>query len=307
MASLTAVTLPTPSYLAALDNVDTSSVLDDLQSIRAETQERLLSLNQRRDAIEDELGMLVEVLRSASCKGVGLTESLVDDEGFPRADVDLYDVRRKRHRVAVLQTDHKEIMCVLETELKALHRVLRQIEKFGGEEALKSGGTSHAVAGDEKTRTVGEGAYTSSKAVIGNASVCAPAVISSSSTTSSSSSSSVSAAASVVATEVLPITPFARVESVAAGSPADEAGLKVGDKVLSFGGETTTLANLAVIVRDNENISVPVLVVRSGAQVELALIPKVWSGRGLLGCYLVPSHSSISVERVYQPPGNPEP
>ena len=77
---------------------------------------------------------------------------------------------------------------------------------------------------------------------------------------------------------------------------------------MSFGDETQKLANLGPIVRDNENRSVPVNVVRSGARVELALIPRAWSGRGLLGCYLVPSESSITVERLYRPPqGNPEP
>ena len=266
------------------------AILDDLQAIRAETQARLHTLNVRRDDIESELGVLVEVLRSASCGAVGLKGALIDDEGVPRADVDLYDVRRKRHRVAVLQTDHKEAMHMLETELKALHRVLRQIAKFGGDAALQQQPPPATMAqqqqqsggGDEKTIEEGEAR---------SASVVA----------------SMRSAAAVADMAAVQVQPFARVESVASGSPAGVAGLQVGDRVVSFGGETQTLANLAVIVRENENCSVPVVVVRSGAQVDLTLTPKTWSGRGFLGCYLVPSQSSISVERLYRPPGNPEP
>ena len=32
-------------------------------------------------------------------KGVGLHESLVDPEGYPRSDVDVYSVRHARHQV----------------------------------------------------------------------------------------------------------------------------------------------------------------------------------------------------------------
>jgi 26S proteasome non-ATPase regulatory subunit 9 len=263
------------------------SILDDLQVIRAETQSRLHALNARRDGIEGELGMLVEVLQSASCGAVGLKGALIDSEGFPRADVDLYDVRRKRHRVAVLQTDHKDIMQVLETELKALHRVLKQISKFGGETALQQQPAAAPPSVPSARQQPSNGGGGDEKTI--------------------EESDALSAAAVVSVSQVLP-EPFARVESVAAGSPAEAAGLRVGDQVVSFGDETQKLANLGPIVRDNENRSVPVNVVRSGARVELALIPRAWSGRGLLGCYLVPSESSITVERLYRPPqGNPEP
>ena len=94
---------------------------------------------------------------------------------------------------------------------------------------------------------------------------------------------------------------------MATGSPADAAGLKVGDQIVSFGGETSTLMNLSGIVSQNENRSVPVTVVRSAARVELSLTPRLWSGRGLLGCYLVPSIFDYG-RRLYRPPvGNREP
>ena len=40
----------------------------------------------------------------------GVKGSLVDAEGFPRADIDLFEVRKLRNRLACLQTDHCNIM-----------------------------------------------------------------------------------------------------------------------------------------------------------------------------------------------------
>lgn len=51
----------------------------------------------------------------------GLTGKLVDEEGFPRADIDLYAVRGARHRLHVLKTDYMEVRDQIEKELHALH------------------------------------------------------------------------------------------------------------------------------------------------------------------------------------------
>lgn len=270
------------------------SVLEDLKTIREETKKRLMELNSKRDSIEGELGMLVEVLRSPSCGSVGIAGEgdLVDAEGFPRADIDVYDIRKKRHRVAILQTDHKEIMRVLETELKALHRVLQQIAKSGGAQQLGNEGS--AFEGQREVSEEGTSRSNTAAARVNGVNA-------------GTSSDTTESNGSTILSQTIQCTPFARVESVAIASPAEAAGLKVGDAIVSFGGETQTLSNLSAIVQENENCCVAVTVVRGSAQIELSLTPRTWGGRGLLGCYLVPSQSSITVERLYKPPGNPEP
>ncbi len=40
--------------------------------------------------------------------------ALVDREGFPRGDVDIYVVRTARQKVLCLQNDHKSLMKLLE-------------------------------------------------------------------------------------------------------------------------------------------------------------------------------------------------
>ena len=70
------------------------SIMEDLQAMRVETQSRLHELNKLRDGIESELDMLVEALESKACGAVGSRRHR-RAEGFPRADVDLYDIRGK--------------------------------------------------------------------------------------------------------------------------------------------------------------------------------------------------------------------
>ncbi|OJJ73282.1 hypothetical protein ASPBRDRAFT_28537 [Aspergillus brasiliensis CBS 101740] len=93
--------------------------------------------------------------------------------------------------------------------------------------------------------------------------------------------------------------PFAKVNSVVPGSPADQAGLRVGDTVREFGSANwlnhERLSKVAEIVQQSEGRTVAVKVVRkdpsssSSVDLSLQLVPRRdWGGRGLLGCHLVP-------------------
>lgn len=79
-------------------------------------------------------------------------------------------------------------------------------------------------------------------------------------------------------------------DQVSNNSPASEAGLQVGDSIVSFGtvgpfssSDSTALASVARVVKDSENNSVSVVVLREGKQVTLHIVPKRWAGNGLLG------------------------
>jgi 26S proteasome non-ATPase regulatory subunit 9 len=132
------------------------------------------------------------------------------------------------------------------------------------------------------------------------------------------------AAASNVHTGLAPApapleAPFAKVNSVVAGSPAEEAGLRVGDTITKFGWVDWTnherLSRVAEAVAQNEGVSEYVLVKTcwglyhaNSAQlpiavktlrpstpggpaetVQMQLTPRRnWGGRGMLGCHLLP-------------------
>lgn len=93
--------------------------------------------------------------------------------------------------------------------------------------------------------------------------------------------------------------PFAKVNSIAASSPAEMAGLKVGDKIIKFGyvnfANHEKLTRVAQVVQANEGHEIDIKVLRpqgANAQsdsIELKLIPRHnWGGRGMLGCHLIP-------------------
>ncbi|GAM87415.1 hypothetical protein ANO11243_054390 [Dothideomycetidae sp. 11243] len=92
--------------------------------------------------------------------------------------------------------------------------------------------------------------------------------------------------------------PFAKVNSIAISSPAETAGLRVGDKVVKFGYVNWTnhekLSRVAQVVQANEGREIKIRVLRAGEgssseTVDVQLVPRHnWGGRGMLGCHLMP-------------------
>ena len=72
--------------------------------------------------------------------------------------------------------------------------------------------------------------------------------------------------------------------TVAPDNPATAAGIMTGDRVVLVGGKpVTTFAELALALADHAGEPVEVVVVRSGEQVRLTMIPEGPSGRGRIG------------------------
>lgn len=229
-------------------------------SSSAAPKQTLKQLIEQKENLEAELSALGSVLDS---HGVNMRTGLTTFDGFPRADIDVPQIRTTRARIIRLKNDHKAVMARLE---EAVH------EQFAAGRTPQTSGPSSSITG-----------------------------------------SSQSMASRPAAPVVEP--PFARVNTVVAGSPAEEAGLQVGDKVTKFGTVNWTnherLSKVAQAVQQNENVSdavcvgcgatlttsqrtilVKVLRESEGAvstSHELQLTPRQgWGGRGLLGCHLLP-------------------
>nr|XP_050027657.1 26S proteasome non-ATPase regulatory subunit 9-like [Dermacentor andersoni] len=85
-------------------------------------QKQLLSrLTQRKLEIEAAISAQHEILNANS---IGMDEPLVDNEGYPRSDIDVYKVRHARHRIICLLNDHKAIMKDIEKSLHVYHAQL---------------------------------------------------------------------------------------------------------------------------------------------------------------------------------------
>lgn len=85
------------------------------------SRDRVMKLIQDKDRIESEIREQTAVLET---NHVGMNDPLVDAEGFPRNDIDVYKVRHARHRIICLQNDHKSLMKSIERGLAEVHRDL---------------------------------------------------------------------------------------------------------------------------------------------------------------------------------------
>ncbi|XP_033322467.2 26S proteasome non-ATPase regulatory subunit 9 [Megalopta genalis] len=83
-----------------------------------ETKNYVLQLMKDKDDIEAEIKALKEILDS---NHVGMDESLVDSEGYPRQDIDVYQVRHARHKIICSRNDHKTLMKKIEEGLHKIH------------------------------------------------------------------------------------------------------------------------------------------------------------------------------------------
>lgn len=99
--------------------------------------------------------------------------------------------------------------------------------------------------------------------------------------------------------------PFAKIDVVTPTSPAQDAGVRVGDKVAAFGeidaDNFSELRQIGELVNSKKGQTVTLKVVRDTAGkdelVRLVLTPREWEGRGLLGCNIVPLKMEPEVDR----------
>ena len=81
-------------------------------------RERARALVLVKDGIEAELSLQYSILRENNCD---MTTPLVDPEGFPRADLDIYAVRTARSRIIQLRNDLKYTMDEIEKVLQRIY------------------------------------------------------------------------------------------------------------------------------------------------------------------------------------------
>ncbi|EHK50051.1 uncharacterized protein TrAtP1_007937 [Trichoderma atroviride] len=197
-------------------------------------------LQRKKDDLEAELKALGSVLDS---HGVDMETPLLTRDGFPRADLDIAQIRTTRARIIRLRNDYKSLMGVIE---KYLHEHFANLQE--GDAAPSTAGEELRILPDSQSEQLDE--------------------------------------------------PFAKVNSVAANSPAQQAGLQPGDEIRNFGYVNRSnhdgLKKVAECVQGNEGGNVFIKVSRPDGvarrqELRLTLTPrKDWGGRGMLGCHILP-------------------
>lgn len=65
-------------------------------NVECPERDRVLKLMEQKEKIEREIKEQSDIL---AANNVGFSEPLVDREGYPRNDIDVYKVRHARHRI----------------------------------------------------------------------------------------------------------------------------------------------------------------------------------------------------------------
>ncbi|KAI8167683.1 GTP-binding nuclear protein GSP1/Ran [Colletotrichum sp. SAR 10_71] len=136
-------------------------------------------LQKKKDDMEAELKALGAVLDS---HGVDMSTPLTTRDGFPRADIDVAQVRTTRARIIHLRNDYKDLMVLVE---KHLHEHFASLQEDDETQPAPSRGDIGLLPDHVALETLQE--------------------------------------------------PFAKVNSVVPGGPADEAGLKPNDEIRNIG------------------------------------------------------------------------
>ncbi|KAI8118374.1 hypothetical protein FF38_05238 [Lucilia cuprina] len=87
---------------------------------------KLFKLMSDKDKLEAQINTYGVIL--AQNDNVGMTGPLVDAEGFPRNDIDVYQVRQARQQIICLQNDHKALMKEIEQLMHELHAEAKQAQ-----------------------------------------------------------------------------------------------------------------------------------------------------------------------------------
>jgi 26S proteasome non-ATPase regulatory subunit 9 len=211
-------------------------------------------LMDRKGAIETEMQACNTVLENG---GVGMNGRLVDDQGFPRADIDVYAVRRARNRIICLRNDHKAVMKLIEEKLHQLHAETR----------LRRGAESEGVARGEERRILPMTFARVSQVTDG----------------------------SPAASAVSQTTGGHIMECALRGPQGVKAGDRIAEFGSVTAANFTGLKNVADVVQHSVGSPVHVLLVRGGEPVSLSLTPRRWHGLGLLGSAIFLSLSNLSL------------
>ncbi|XP_010323185.2 uncharacterized protein [Solanum lycopersicum] len=242
-------------------------------NLKAET----MKLMDERTNTEAEMDVVIQ--RLCQPGGPGLSGNLVDSEGFPRTDIDIPSVRADRRRLAamVIGTSLNEpqlIQWIPSNFDRQRYPELRNDHKIITEKIDQNIQVLHSARLASSPSSVKDSGVQGSVVNIGSS--------------SSPGNYSVTAATSAAMDiDVVFSRPFAVIDEITEASPAAEDGLQLGDQVVRFGnvqsGENL-LQRLAAEAQSNQGCVVTMTVLRQGAMTNLQVTPRVWQGRGLLGC-----------------------
>lgn len=299
-----------------------TSPADQLQR---SARENLKKLDVKRQALEAEAAAIVDELLApppddAGGEPMGVDTPLVDADGYPRADIDVFRARTLRHRLNEIRTDHKELMRQVEAGMVKVAAFSKRDDAADEEERRRRLAPKPKPKFDPKTGkwavinwdgTVAGVDHGEDRRFdrIGTADDVLPGEAGADGAAASGAAESAIEAAEASTEQQQPLVPFALVDDVSSDSPAAEAGLVEGDLLLQFGPvhhlnhrDLRAVLELVPTAAANQEEIAITLLRREQPSVEpgwthaaetavrrrmvVKIRPRPWAGRGLLGCHI---------------------
>mmetsp|Transcript_21182 Transcript_21182/g.27282 ORF Transcript_21182/g.27282 Transcript_21182/m.27282 type:complete len:317 (+) Transcript_21182:141-1091(+) len=295
-------------------------------------QNKIKALDVQRKSLELESGAITDELLAPTYGDdgdvgapIGIHTPLVDSEGYPRGDIDVYRARHLRHRLSVIQVDYRELMKEMERELSRLSAFSVGNRSCGGVVLDESKARMEKKPKPKFDKKTGKWVVMnwdgSVAGVPGGERRLFHNLEGASDDTASADEEQMKGMTERMSLtergegfkkeeeEEVVLYPFASVESVASGSPAEVGGLRVGDLIVRFGSANMSnnrnlksIAELVpqaaadnqgidvIVIRPNEKQIITPCELRLEKGVTCKIYPCPWNGRGLLGCHIIPYH-----------------
>lgn len=110
-------------------------------TVAEEVRKRLKALDVQRQSLEFESEAIVSELTTSDNPEIppmGVDTPLVDREGYPRSDIDVYRARTLRSRLVTIRNDHKLLMTQIDDLLGQLSILTQDSDKQKHEENERS-------------------------------------------------------------------------------------------------------------------------------------------------------------------------
>lgn len=301
-----------------------SSIIDPLPpniySLPSTKLRELLQQRQKRQGIwEADVATAMATLQTQ--KNVGMRESLIDHEGFPRDDIDVMAVRQARNTVALKTNDLNQLGDELKILLEATFAAISR-EQGGGGDVQDGVGEETVESIEERNMKMFEERRRKKLAALEQKRSTMEVL---------GEDDDVKKTMKMILQErqdelnklwsEAGVVPVCILRDIAPNSPAFLANFLDGDVVVAVGEDrgsaenlkpedsiqpVLTLADFAGVIKRSEGKSLKVVVERQNKNhqsssfshpgggknnrrsdfVELQLVPKKWSGNGILGCGL---------------------
>eukprot|EP00546_Thalassionema_frauenfeldii_P003586 CAMPEP_0178935122 /NCGR_PEP_ID=MMETSP0786-20121207/24323_1 /TAXON_ID=186022 /ORGANISM="Thalassionema frauenfeldii, Strain CCMP 1798" /LENGTH=255 /DNA_ID=CAMNT_0020613141 /DNA_START=8 /DNA_END=775 /DNA_ORIENTATION=+ len=242
-------------------------------------------LDEKRQALEVEAEAIVLELQSEQHGRVGMEKPLVDAEGYPLADIDIYRIRSLRSRWNQIQTDHKQLMKQMESQFtnsKKNNLLTKTTPQDEAKELQARRAVKPKPKFDAKTGKWVVMNWDGSVAGVENGDKRSFAHL--------EREEEVEAMDATATNDNRAWIPFAKINYVAPNSPAANAsmeeGVRFGDIDFRNHNDLKAVGALVPKLAESQR-SVELQILRQSSKLFLKLSPQTWNGRGLLGCHIV--------------------